>query len=117
MTDSITLTKEQFEAWFIARKSGAGPFSGFADCFDSLKAFVEKPKRRDWVLESPEGKIYFLEELPGDVGPMTNDEAVKWVMDALHKMYESTTFKQFARRLDYTPKEFEIDILKALGLT
>lgn len=81
MTDSITLSKEQFEAWYETLFA-----KDDVSAFDSLKAFVEKPKRRDWVLESPEGKIYFLEELPGDI-LMTNDEAVKWVTDSWNKMH------------------------------
>ena len=116
--DKITLTREQYESW--AGKGGSYNF-------DSLKAFVEKPKwrkvRREFYLEPNKepgahdfhvtnvlylsnGKpyIHVREAFPGDI-LKTKEEAREWVLDGF-------------RKAGYVREDFSVaqETIKALGL-
>lgn len=69
MADKIEITREQFNRWFNDLND---PTRGLPNSFDSLKAFVEKPKRR--------------EVLPGDLPPMTKEEAREWVENLIEAL-------------------------------
>jgi len=98
MTDSITLTKEQFDSW----KHGPNGASNLS--FDSLKAFVERKERREfYIVEDNDGareqfdyppstmmstsKLFYVKEvLPNDIGPFTPQEAREWILRGMQDL-------------------------------
>lgn len=119
--ETVTLTREQFDAWIekkIAPDVGVYsiPKSSY---FDSLKSFVEKPKRRFWYLSicesvshglvvrkylSDASDIRVTETFEGDV-IKTKDEARSWVLGAFDETPSNQPVEQFRR-----------SFLEALGL-
>lgn len=108
--DKITLTREQFEDWRNQNGVVVTTYDHSCD-FDSLRAHVSKPKRREWWIDgspmevigtwnylsmptSPTA-VHVREVFPNDIGPYTKEEARRWVLDAWHSnMWDSVEIRE-----------------------
>lgn len=99
--DKITLTREQWDAFYREGNCTEQCYPSF----DSLKANVEKPKRRRGTIEGWPA----IEIFPDDIGPMTREEARERIKNAWAK---AIPYGIGCTVLDGCCE----DLLKALGL-